>query len=116
MPERKAAVTTQPNMHAVSKGVKPLKSGALTATPTYKIQHFTDSESQDVKINNETNKLVFLPSSDSESQDVKINDEPNKLTSSDSESQDIKINDESNKLASSDSKSQDIKINNKTHK
>jgi len=40
MPKRKAAVTTQPNRHSVIKHVKPLKSGALTATPAYKIQHF----------------------------------------------------------------------------
>jgi hypothetical protein len=76
----------------------------------------SDSESQDVKINNVTNKLVFPSSSDSESQDIKINDETNKLTSSGSESQDVKINDETNKLASSDSESQHVKINNKTHK
>jgi hypothetical protein len=40
-----------------------------------------------------------LISSDFESQDVKINDVTNKLASSYSESQDVKINDETNKLA-----------------
>ena len=39
-----------------------------------------------------------MTSSDSESQDIKINDETNKLISSDSESQDVKINDETNWL------------------
>jgi hypothetical protein len=40
-----------------------------------------------------------LISSDSESQDVKINDVTNKLACSDSEFQDVKINDGTNKLA-----------------
>jgi hypothetical protein len=40
MPKRKAAVATRPNMLAVIRGVRPLKSGAFTATPAYKIQHF----------------------------------------------------------------------------
>lgn len=37
IPNRKAAVAVRPNIHAVIRGVKPLKSAAFTATPAYKM-------------------------------------------------------------------------------